>query len=375
MTKRVVNEALPWRGRWLLVGAVLFACAHAVACSGSDTTALADGGVQFEEDGGAEARDGGPAALDGGPAVDAGPPPLLGTPIDAVYVQPRDGNTFLTRAIGAARTSVDSFFYIITDDGVERALAAAKRRGVRVRVMVDRAQVGNNAAKRYFADAGVDVRDSPMRFTNSHQKTVLVDGTSAQAKAFIMTLNPSDASFNDNREYAVEISRRAELDDMTRLFDADWNNQPDPAVTSPLVASPMNARARIENLIGRATQDVLVTVQVFTDEGVRWALIQRKNAGVRIRILLADPRDVDTNAQNAQVLKSYGLEVRFLRSPVLHAKLIIADNTRAYVGSVNLTPTSMGRNREIGVIIDQGPVVQQLRTQAELDWTAGTAAP
>ena len=350
--------------------ALLLLANHTLACSSEQAaTPRVDGG-QVDEDGGME-EDGGTPQADGGQAMDAGPAVLNATPIEAIFIQPRDDNRFLTSAIGAARTSVDGFFYILTDDGVERAIAAAKRRDVRVRVLVDGNLAVNNSAKRYLGDAGVEVRNAPGRFTNNHQKSVVVDN----ARAFIMTLNPSAAAFNDNREYAVEVRRRAELDDMTRLFDADWNNQPDPVVTSPLVVSPMNARDRIQNLIGRATQDLLVTVEVFTDDGVRSALLARKNSGVRVRILLADPRDVDANAQNAMVLKSYGLEVRFLRSPTLHAKLIVADTRLAYVGSVNLTPTSMGRNREVGVIIDQVPVVQQLRTQAEADWIAGTPAP
>ena len=51
--------------------------------------------------------------------------------------------------------------------------------------------------------------------------------------------------------------------------------------------------------------DLLLTLETFTDQGVRATLIERKNLGARIRVLLAHPNDVDQNADTAMVLRSY----------------------------------------------------------------------
>jgi phosphatidylserine/phosphatidylglycerophosphate/cardiolipin synthase-like enzyme len=190
-----------------------------------------------------------------------------------------------------------------------------------------------------------------------------------------MTLNPSQAAFNDNREYAAEVRRGAELTDLSRLFEADWSNVAEPTLSSNLVVSPQNARDRLTKLLRRANRDILATVEVYTDSGIRTVMKERLDEGARVRIVLADPRDVDQNADAARVLKSYGFEVRFLHSPVMHAKAIVVDGALAYVGSVNLTSTSLSQNREVGVIVDDAATVGPLRAQAEADWTAATPAP
>lgn len=347
------------------------------ACGATTAGPAPDGGGSLDEDGGtAGDGDGGTSEPDGGP-----PPVVLGTtPVDRLYIQPRDDNTFLATAIAGARSSIDVVAYILTDDVIENALVAAKRRGVTVRVLFDKDGNPNTAsanapAKTKLTGAGVPWKAGPARFANVHQKTVVIDAAGSGAKAYVMTLNPSAAGFNDNREYAALITRAAELTDLGRLFAADWNNAAEPSLDSPLVVSNSNARDRITQLVRKAERDVLATLEVFTDGDMRGVLVQRKNAGARIRIVLADPRDVSANTANAAVLKSYGFEVRFLHTPVMHAKLIVVDGVLAYVGSVNMTPTSMNGNREVGLIVDQAAIVNQLKAQAEADWNAATAAP
>ena len=44
----------------------------------------------------------------------------------------------------------------------------------------------------------------------------------------------------------------------------------------------------------------------------------------------------------------------------MHAKLIIADGARAYVGSANLTDTSLHYNLELGLVVDEAAVVSSL---------------
>lgn len=366
MRLRSLETTAPGFGILLALG-LGFALVNVTACSSSPSGAVEDGGA-LEADGGSPADDGGSPTEDGGPVE---PPPLTATPIERLYIEPRDQSGFLVDAISAARSSVEGVFYILTDDLVERRLAQAKARRVRVRVLLDRAQVANNSARRNLLDAGVEVRDSPVRFTNLHQKTLMVDGQ----RAFVMTLNPSAAAFNDNREYAVLVQQSAALTDLSRLFEADWNNTSEPTLGSDLVVSPQNARVKLTNLLRRATSDILATVEVYSDSGIRTVMKERRDLGARVRVVLADPRDVDQNADAARVLKTYGFEVRFLRTPVLHAKLVLADGRLAYVGSVNLTRTSLDQNREVGAIVDQATIVGQLRAQAEADWTAATPAP
>ena len=348
-------------GSDLLLGWALMALA--AACSGAQGPPSDSGLPPPPADGGA-AEDGGPAG-DGG----VGPGPLATTPVERIYIQPRDGNSFLTSALAGATSSVDAAFFILTDDGVEDGLIAARRRGVNVRVILDPGQAANAAAHAKLRDGGVPVSGGPAGFTNFHQKSLVVDGM----RAYIMTLNPSAAAFNDNREYAALVTRQAEIADLRSLFNADWTSAAAPPLTGNLLVSPINARARLRDFLMRAQRDILLTVEVFTDDEMRSVLKGRQDVGVTIRILLADPRDVSQNTEAAVVLRSYGFQVRFIRNPMLHAKLILVDGALAYTGSINLTPTSLDRNREVGLLIDNATAVGHLRAQAEADWSAGTA--
>lgn len=290
------------------------------------------------------------------------------TPVVALYVEPQDRSTFLVSAMGSATTSVDLVAYILTDDDIEDALVAAHTRGLTVRVLLDGNQAANNTARNFLTSRGVQVRNGPQVFQNYHQKTVLVDSN----RAFIMTLNPSYSAFNFNREYAAEITATAEVADVKRFVDADWASDPNPPVTSNLVVSPNNARSRLADLIRRAQTDILVCVETFSDEALRQLLKQRLDAGVTVRVIMAHPSDVDQNAQDGQTLLNRGIPVRFLASPVMHAKTMLVDGRYGYVGSVNFTRTSMDQNREMGVMMEDAAAVGRLSAQAEADWLTAT---
>ncbi len=112
-------------------------------------------------------------------------------------------------------------------------------------------------------------------------------------------------------------------------------------------------------------------METFSDAGISALLKQKLDAGVDVRILMAHPTDVDQNAADALELRNRGFPVRFLRSPTLHAKMLVVDQRLAYVGSINFTRPSMDQNREIGVLTDDATVVAALHTQAEADWAVG----
>jgi len=304
-------------------------------------------------------------------AVDAGVPDagLATTTVDQVFITPAAGRGWLLDAINGAQTSIDVAMYILSDNDSENALAAAARRGVAVRVVLDPDQAINASARSLLTNAGAQVRNGAAGFTNYHQKTLLIDG----ATAFVMTLNVSFSAFQTNREYAVKITGEAELTDLRALFEVDFAGAGNVVVRSPLVVSPNNARARLQALVNSASADILMNVETFADEGLRNALTIRKDLGVPIRILMAHPDDVDQNAEDALELQQRGFQVRFLRSPMMHAKLIIVDGSLLYVGSINLTRTSLDSNREAGVLVREEGVVTQIRTQAEADWAAGVA--
>jgi cardiolipin synthase A/B len=52
----------------------------------------------------------------------------------------------------------------------------------------------------------------------------------------------------------------------------------------------------------------------------------------------------------------------------MHAKLILVDGQRAFVGSQNFSTVSLDANREVGIIVADTAVVAQLASVAQGDW-------
>jgi phosphatidylserine/phosphatidylglycerophosphate/cardiolipin synthase-like enzyme len=99
----------------------------------------------------------------------------------------------------------------------------------------------------------------------------------------------------------------------------------------------------------------------------------RKQAGVDVRVLLADPGWIDRNADAAQFLRQRNIPVKYLSTPGIHAKALLADGTRLYVGSINLSYTSLTQNREVGVVLTEPAAAQAFSRTFDGDWAAGTS--
>ncbi|MHB8363436.1 MAG: phospholipase D-like domain-containing protein [Vulcanimicrobiaceae bacterium] len=53
-----------------------------------------------------------------------------------------------------------------------------------------------------------------------------------------------------------------------------------------------------------------------------------------------------------------------------HAKVLIADEVSAYVGSANLTKASHSDQAEVGILISEAAVIRDLRTWFSSLWSA-----
>src|ERR1700761_9351548 len=95
-----------------------------------------------------------------------------------LIVEPGAGFSPVYSLINGARHSIDVTMYEFADTTAERDLAAAVRRGVQVRVILDHKELRDNSgAYDYFRSHGVKVVWSSSSFTYTHQKTLVIDGS------------------------------------------------------------------------------------------------------------------------------------------------------------------------------------------------------
>ena len=109
--------------------------------------------------------------------------------------------------------------YEFSDTTAEHDLAAAAKRGVRVRVILDRRARSVNAhAYSYLRSHRVAVNWSSRHYRYTHQKTVIIDGT----KAVIMTANLTSRYYATWRDFLVTDTEQADVSAITAVFEADF---------------------------------------------------------------------------------------------------------------------------------------------------------
>jgi phosphatidylserine/phosphatidylglycerophosphate/cardiolipin synthase-like enzyme len=285
-----------------------------------------------------------------------------------VVATPEAGEAPYTDVLESAQTSIDLEVYLMGYGGILDTLKAKAGEGVRVRVMLDGGRKDTN--QKYYdilTAAGVEVKWSDPKFSYFHAKFFIVDGKTA-----VMSTGNYSKTYSIERErnFVATDSDPADVADLVNLFEADWNNTTPAMSCTRMVVSPINARDRIIDVIESAEETLDIESMQFGDWGVRNAVKARVEAGVRVRVLLADPSWIDANASAATFLKNLNVPVKWM--PHLHTKAIIADGTSAYVGSENLSQTSLDKNREVGVIVVEESSVAPMKTTFEKDWAIGT---
>ncbi len=279
-----------------------------------------------------------------------------------LVVLPEDGLKPLLDLIHSAQEEIRLKAYLWTPSRLDvvEALKEAVRRGVRVRVLLEAEPSGGRVDLTVYQalkEAGAEVRlTQPFRFVFVHEKSMVVD----RRLAWVATANLTGSSFTANREYALILDDPKQVEEVARVFDADWEGRRLDLSKALLVWAPSrllggvqegNARERLLGLIRSAQKELFLEQSAMADREVLEALKEALKRGVRVRLVgsPADPQDTYFIA-GAEELKRAGAEVRYLPSPYVHAKVLVKDRKEALLGSLNLSANSIHANRELSVL-------------------------
>jgi phosphatidylserine/phosphatidylglycerophosphate/cardiolipin synthase-like enzyme len=287
----------------------------------------------------------------------------------ALDVLPEIGPAPFVSVLESAQTSIRVMVYEMGAGPILDAIEAKAKAGVNVRVILDLSQKDvNQKYKDALEQAGATVLWSDPKFTYMHAKIIVVD----DAHAVISTGNYYIGRMKTERNYVVVDNDPADVDVLDRIFDADFTGAEPSIDCTRLLVSPVNAKQRLLDFIASAKTELLVESMQFADGDVRSAIFARKAAGVDVRVILADPSWIDANTEAAAALSAKGIEARRLKAPAIHVKAIVADGDRAYVGSINLSSTSLTKNREVGLIVTEPANIAKVQTTFDTDWAAAS---
>jgi phosphatidylserine/phosphatidylglycerophosphate/cardiolipin synthase-like enzyme len=292
--------------------------------------------------------------------------------------------------ISGAAKSVDLVMYELDDAQVEAALVADEYRGVVVRVLLSAGYDGasstvNGAAYNFLLARGVVVRWSPSYFSLTHEKSLVVDGD----RALIMTFNLTSKYYATGRDFGIVDGDTRDVAAMERTFGDDWQgsgvNDSERASSGgnngdtgdDLVWSPGSEPALIA-LINSAQKSLYVYNEEMADMDVMKALIDAAERGVAVYVVMTG---ADEWKWDFAELVTAGVHVRTYADDAsaplyIHAKMIVADggsvSARAFIGSENFSAASLGKNRELGIMISDPTIIKSLMKTFTADWRDAT---
>jgi len=277
---------------------------------------------------------------------------------------PQAGFTGFYAQINAARRSIDMEMYELNDPAAEQALGRAARRGVRVRVLLDRDYAGahvNAAAYSYLHGHGVQVRWAPAHYI-FHIKATSFDEETTD----VSTGNLTAEYYSSTRDATVIDTDPAQVDAVEQTFANDWNAAPGGTPRTQTVQAPGliwspntdsgSAETAVVAEIAAASHSIEFESEELSDAPVYEALAADARRGVLCRIVMTDSSEWDTALA---AVTHAGCRVHVFPDSAgalyIHLKLVLDDpgssRQSLLIGSQNASWSSLHENRELGLLI------------------------
>jgi phosphatidylserine/phosphatidylglycerophosphate/cardiolipin synthase-like enzyme len=199
----------------------------------------------------------------------------------------------------------------------------------------------------------------------------VVDGI----RALVSSINFLD-DWMRTRDHGVLTTNPTVVQGILQTFAADWAATPDDSLPAPpLVLSPANSRAMLVELLNGARTSLILEEEQITDNAMVDLLAARSNAGVTVQIVSNALQTKNIKPLETLQAQAPQAQVRYSTQLWLHTKLVIADERRMLVGSVNLTPVSLDKRREVSMLVDDPAAVARAVAVARDDFASGAVKP
>ena len=293
--------------------------------------------------------------------------------------------------VASAQHRIDLMMYGWEDDPTGRevanALEAAARRGVAIRLLVDRGGflLHNPAAiknatylDRLRTVPGITWIEPENAFARfDHRKLAVIDGAIAWTGGMILT----EVARRDWENLAFLVQGPV-VDQYAALFEERWRNvggtpggpsrrvaaapSSVPNATVRLIRTDDHERSlknTIYHAVDHARHHLYIENPYFSDTTLAEKLVKARKRGVDVRVVL-------TLRGNVPRLNKYGVlttnrlvrgGVRVYLAPgMTHVKAMSADGVWAYIGTGNFDELSLRNNREAGLSVFSPGVVSSL---------------
>ena len=325
----------------------------------------------------------------------------------------------LVKLLQGAKSSIDVETYEMDDPAVDQALRSAVDRGVKLNIVQEGSPVG--ASCHVFGGSSAPSSQTPtclrqqdlvnyvtshggqyVPFSKSlcgkpgsrcyqHGKIAIIDNSAVVISSgnFNATslCDLAASPKNCDRDYTILSRDQAVINSLQAIFNNDLAGQASDMsnIGSPrLTVSPFSSLQPIVDFIGSAKSTLQIETQYLKDPTMNQAIIDAANRGVNVSVMVSSDcsfaKPKPTEAAKFQAIysafDSAGVKSRIFSGRMkvggikgyLHAKAIIVDGVRAWIGSENGSTTALTDNREYGIFIDDAGLISQLNQNVSADF-------
>ena len=292
----------------------------------------------------------------------------------SVLILPDDSPVKIIEAINNAEKILRVKMFLFSDGELIQALIKAKQRGVEVKMMLNPARRNgeqeNIETRRILGAAGIEVKDSNPHFILTHEKSMVVD----DKIAFIKSLNWETKNLTETRDYAIITSNKHEVEEIILCFEADWERRDFiPGEEAKLIWCRGNGRNRIAKFIDEAKHSLFIQNERFQDMVIIERIVRAASRGVKVHVMVRPPHTLKKEkliegVGGLRIMADIGIKIHKLKHLKLHGKMLLADDCRAIIGSINLAPGSFDERRELAIEVNDEDIVRRLIEIAHHDW-------
>lgn len=249
--------------------------------------------------------------------------------------------TDIVKLLKEAKKAIYIEVYILTYQDLADVLASKSQSGVEVYLVLS-SRVYNGIPNseysiiQYLNSSGVHVKFLHNKFNYVHSKVFVIDNETV----IISTNNPTYSGFTRDLGVALVIYNSTIATWFSTIILNDYKEYFPNYDYPGLVISPINSYSQLYNLFSYPSSTIYAAFEeIYTDSGLTNALLSHQ------KVYVVASR-TDLNIPTIQGLT---------------AKITVVDNY-VYLGSINLSKSSVDSNRELGIIIMNDTLAKQMRS-------------
>ncbi len=255
--------------------------------------------------------------------------------------------------IKKANKSINIMIYNWTNKYLKDAIIYAKNKGIKVKIYTDDQEI-NNPIYKQLIDSGIEVSSDQDSDAIMHNKVLIVDDNIVWSGSGNWTVY----SFYRNFENYIKIVSK----DINQIYQDKFDNlyqnssKRSKSYKDENIEIYFSPEHNIEDIlinnIQKATKSIKVMVFSFTNSLISKSLIDAKNRGVDVKIIIDDKQHKYQKYSKYDQLLSSSIEIKLdSDKQKMHNKVIILDDNIVITGSYNYTNKANDTNDENIVVI------------------------